>query len=77
MEVIDLAMKTREIISREQRRLATLPPPVNHHVNTSARGATGVEGRMDPNDWPYVVLVDLIFQLQPYQAADTIKDLLS
>ena len=32
LEIVDLVIKTRDIISREQRRLATLPPPVNHHT---------------------------------------------
>ena len=30
-DIIDLIIKTRDIITREQRRLATIPPPVQHH----------------------------------------------
>jgi len=79
LEIVDLVIKTRDIVSREQRRLATLPPPVHHHINcvrhqrekcSEAWRAAWILaiGRK-------VVHVDPLFQLQPYQAADAIRAL--
>ena len=79
LEIIDLVIKTRDVISREQRRLATLPPPVSHHVNCGRhhREACGEAWRAA---WilaigRQVVHVDPLFQLQPYQAAEAVRGL--
>ena len=79
LEIIDLIIKTRDVISREQRRLATLPPPVSHHVNCGRhhREACGEAWRAA---WilaigRQVVHVDPLFQLQPYQAAEAVRGL--
>jgi len=79
LEILDLVIRTRDIVSREQRRLATLPPPAYHHINcgqyqrercTEAWRAAWILaiGRQ-------VVHVDPVFQLQSYQAADAIREL--
>lgn len=79
LEVVDLVIKTRDIVSREQRRLATIPPPVNHHVDCGRhqRERCGEAWRAA---WIIsigrkVVHVDPMFQLQPYQAADAVRAL--
>ena len=79
LEIIDLVIKTRDIVFREQRRLATLAPPVSHHVDC------GQYRRDKCNEaWKaawilaigrQVVHVDPLFQLQPYQAANAIRAL--
>lgn len=79
LEVIDLVIKTREVVSREQRRLATLPPPVSHNISC------GRNQRDSCNEaWKAawilaigrrVVHVEPSFQLQPYQAAGAIRSL--
>ena len=79
LDIIDLIIKTRDVVSREQRRLATLPPPVSHHKNC------GRHQREKCNEawraaWILaigrkIVHVDPLFQLQPYQAADVIRGL--
>jgi len=72
-------IKTRDIISREQHRLATLPPPVSHHplcpqqkreeCNKAWMAAWILTiGRQ-------VVHVETLFQLQRYQAAEAIQAL--
>ena len=79
LEIIDLVIKTRDLISREQCWLATLPPPVSHHQDCP------------PHKWEncnkawmaawilvigcQVVHVDSIFQLRPYQAVEAIRAL--
>lgn len=79
LEVIDLVIKTRDLVSREQRRLATLPPPVTHHRDCPVHKWENCDkawmaawilviGRQ-------VVHVDSIFQLRPYQAAEAIRAL--
>lgn len=79
LEVIDLVVKTRDIIFREQRRLATLPPPVHHHTRC-------LQQRRDRCNEAWiaawilaigrqVIHVESLFQLQPYQAADAVKAL--
>ena len=79
LDIVDLIIKTRDVVSREQRRLATLPPPVSHHKNC------GRHQREKCNEawrtaWILaisrkIVHVDPLFQLQPYQAADVIRGL--
>ena len=79
LDIIDLVIKTRDIVSREQCRLATLPPPVSHNTNC------GRHQREKCNEaWRVawilaigrkVVHVDPLFQLQSYQAADAIRAL--
>ena len=79
LEIVDLVIKTRDIISREQRRLATLPPPVEHHsecpehkhekCNEAWMAAWILAiGRQ-------VVHVDPLFQLRPYQAGEALRAL--
>jgi len=79
LEIVDLIVKTRDVVSREQRRLATLPPPVEHHPGCSRHKRDGCNeawaaawilaiGRQ-------VVHVEPLFQLQSYQAAEAIKAL--
>ena len=79
LEIIDLVIKTREAISREQRRLATIPPPVTHHRECPQRKREECNkawmaawiltiGRQ-------VVHVETLFQLQRYQAAEAIQAL--
>jgi hypothetical protein len=79
LEIVDLVIKTRDIISREQRRLATLPPPVSHHENCGRH-----QREKCSEAWMVawilaigrkVVHVDPLFQLQPYQAADAVRGL--
>ena len=79
LEIIDLIIKTRDVISCEQHRLATLPPPVNHHALCRQR-----QREKCSEAWRAawilaigrkVVHVDPLFQLQYYQAADAIRGL--
>jgi len=79
LEVIDLVIKTRDIISREQRRLATLPPPVSHHPECPQQ-----EWEECNKAWMaawiltigrQVVHVESLFQLQRYQAVEAIQAL--
>jgi len=79
LEVIDLVVKTRDIVSREQRRLATLPPPIGHHSGCPQHKREKCEAAWIAA-WilvigRQVVHVDALFQLQPYQAAAAIKSL--
>ena len=79
LDIIDLVIKTRDIVSREQCRLATLPPLVSHHANCSRHHRENCSeawraawilsiGRR-------VIHVDPLFQLRPYQAAEVIRGL--
>jgi hypothetical protein len=79
LEIVDLVVKTRDVISREQRRLATHPPPVEHHPECPQRKREKCNeawmaawilaiGRQ-------VVHVEPLFQLQSYQAAGALKAL--
>ena len=79
LEIIDLVIKTRDLISRERRRLATLPPPANHHTNCRQHQHEKC-GEAWRAAWILaigrrVVHVDPLFQLQNYQAADAIRGL--
>ena len=79
LEIIDLVIKTWDIVFREQRRLATLAPPVNHHTNCGRRQREKCNEAWKAA-WILaigrkVVHVDSLFQLQPYQAADAIRGL--
>lgn len=79
LELIDLVIKTRDIVFREQRRLATLPPPVSHHQNC------GEGKRSKCNEaWKaawilaigrQIIHVDPLFQLKHYQATEVIRGL--
>jgi len=78
LEIVDLIIKTRDLVSREQRRLATLPPPVNHHPGC-LRKREGC-GEAWAAAWilaigRQIVHVEPLFQLQSYQAAEAIKAL--
>ena len=78
-EAIDLVIKTRDIVFREQRRLATLAPPVSHHVDCGQYKRDGCNEAWKAA-WILaigrrVVHVEPHFQLQPYQAADAIRAL--
>lgn len=79
LDIIDLVVKTRDIISREQRRLATHPPPVEHHPECPQHKREKCDeawaaawilaiGRQ-------VIHVEPLFQLQPYQAAGALNAL--
>lgn len=79
LEIVDLVVKTHDIVSREQRRLATVPPPVDHH-----RGCPQHKRQMCGEAWivawilaigRQVVHVDPLFQLAPYQAEDAVRAL--
>ena len=79
LEIIDLVVKTRDVVFREQRRLATLAPPVNHHVNCGRRQREKCNEAWKAA-WILaigrkIVHVDPLFQLQPYQVAETIRGL--
>jgi len=78
--LIDLVIKTRDIVGREQRRLATIPPPVEHHFG--CRGHTRRE-RCE-SAWVFtwvlnigrqIVHVDPLFRLESYKAVDAIQAL--
>jgi len=78
-DLIDLVVKTRDIISREQRRLATIPPPVQHHPTCrsdqqerceSAWGAVWIL-----NIGRQVIHVDPLFRLESYRASEAIQAL--
>lgn len=79
LDVIDLVIKTRDIVFHEQRRLATVPPPVDHHQECPKR-----ERKKCSEAWTaawllvigrQIVHVEPIFQIHPYQAEDAIKAL--
>lgn len=79
LEIIDLVIKTRDLISRERRRLATLPPLVSHDINCG-RHQREKCGEAWMAAWILsigrkVIHVDPLFQLQPYQAADAVRGL--
>jgi len=81
-DLIDLIIKTRDIIGREQRRLATIPPPVDHHPE--CRGCAQQERCKSTwvstwvlNVGRQVVHVDPLFHLESYNSARTIQALLA
>jgi len=80
--LVDLIIKTRDIIGREQRRLATIPPPVEHHPE--CRGGTQRERCESAwvstwvlNVGRQVVHVDPLFRLESYKSAYTIQSLVA
>jgi len=79
LDLIDLIIKTRDVIAREQRRLATIPPPVQHNP----RCRSHQQGRCESawaaawilNIGRQVIHVDPLFRLEPHGAADAIQAL--
>ena len=80
--LIDLIIKTRDIISREQRRLATIPPPVEHHSECRRRST---QRERCESAWMtawllnigrQVVHVDPLFRLESYRAPEVIRGLI-
>ena len=76
--LIDLVVKTRDLIGREQRRLATIPPPVEHH--SECRGPTRQERCKSAwvsawvlNVGCQIVHVDPLFRLESYKSANVIQ----
>lgn len=81
-DLVDLIIKTRDIIGREQRRLATIPPPVDHHPG--CRGRTQQERCKSAwvSAWVLgigrqVVHVDPLFRLESYNSARAIQALVA
>ena len=80
LEIIDLVIKTREVVSREQRRLATFPPPVSHHTNCGKYQREKCSATWKAA-WilaigRQIIHVEPLFQLsRPYQAVDAIRAL--
>jgi hypothetical protein len=79
LEIIDLVIKARDLVFREQRRLATVPPPVSHHRSCGQR-----EHEKCNEAWKaawilaigrQIVHVEPIFQLQAYQVAGELRKL--
>lgn len=77
--LIDLIIKTRDLIGREQRRLATIPPPVHHHS-----GCRRVQRERCESAWVstwvlnigrQIVHVDPLFRLESYKSVDAIHGL--
>lgn len=78
--IIDLVVKTRDIIGREQRRLATIPPPVEHHSECRGRARRERCESAWVSTWVLnigrqVVHVDPLFRLESYKSADAIRAL--
>ena len=79
LDIVDLVIKTRDVISCERRRLATVPPPVDHHQECPKHKCKKC-GEAWTAAWilaigRQVVHVEPLFQLQSYQAEDVIKAL--
>jgi len=79
--LIDLIIKTRDLISREQRRLATIPPPVEHHSECRRRSTQREKCELAwmtawlLNIGRQIMHVDPLFRLESYRAADVIQGL--
>ena len=78
--LIDLVVKTRDIIGREQRRLATIPLPVEHHTECQGRA----QRERCESGWVFawvlnigrqIVHVDPLFRLESYKSVDAIEGL--
>ena len=82
-DLIDLIIKTRDIIGREQRRLATIPPPVVHHYDewqTSAqrdRCESMWVSTWVMNIGRQIIHVDPMFHLENYGSADAVRELVA
>jgi len=81
-DLIDLIIKTRNLIGREQRRLATIPPPVDHHPECRGRAQQGRCKSAWVTTWllnvgRQVVHVDPLFRLESYNSARTIQALVA
>lgn len=78
-DLIDLIVKTRDIIAREQRRLATIPPPAEHHPKCQPRQQEQCELAWAAvwilNIGRQIIHVDPLFRLEPYSAADALRAL--
>ena len=78
-DLIDLILKTRDVIAREQRRLATIPPPVHHHskcrLNRREQCEFAWAAAWILNIGRQIVHVDPLFRLESYKAADAIRGL--
>ena len=81
-DLVDLIIKTRDIISRKQRQLATIPPLVNHHPECWGRAQQERCKSAWVSMWVLnigrqVVHVDPLFRLESYNSARTIQALVA
>ena len=80
-DLIDLIVKTRDIIGREQRRLATIPPPVEHHPECRHAQRERCESAWVSawvlNIGRQVVHVDPLFRLESYKGAYAVQALVA
>ena len=78
-DIIDLIVKTRDIVAQEQRRLATIPPPVEHHSDCRPRQQERCELAWAAvwilNIGRQIIHIDPLFRLEPYGAADALQAL--
>ena len=80
LNLIDLVIKTRDLIGREQRRLATIPPPVDHDFSCQGRARRERCESTWAFTWVFnigrqVIHVDPLFRLESYKSADVIRAL--
>ena len=78
--LIDLVVKTRDLIGREQRRPATIPPPVAHHSDCRGRAqrercASAWVSTWVLNIGRQLVHVDPLFRLESYRAVEAVQAL--
>ena len=78
-DLIDLILKTRDIIAHEQRWLATIPPPVQHDSECRSDQQEQCELAWGAvwilNIGRQVIHVDPLFRLESYGAANAIQAL--